>query len=170
MTYAIRRATFLTFIATVGGIAGWYFSVTDWRVSFPLGIFYALLVINTYPSIRLFSSLVPLEDGKHALVDLLLSLVYVFLVVSFGNPQQFALCATVLFLVASAKYTLMFYEVPHTNLLQRKVRADLLGALLCAAVLAAMNFGWILSAAWALAGLFALANIYVLALKPLYRL
>lgn len=170
MSYSIRRAMFVTVAAVIGGLVGWYFSITDWRASLPLGIFYAILVINTYPSVRLFSSLVPLEDGRHALADILLAFTYISLVVSFGNPSQFALCALVLFMVAAGKYSLMLHEIPHPSLLQRKIRVDLLGALLCAAVLAAMLFGWQYQAAWALAIVFALANVYVLMVRPLYRL
>jgi hypothetical protein len=100
----------------------------------------------------------------------MLAFVYFFLAASFGNPPQFALCATVLFLIAAGKYTLMLYDIPHPHLLRRKIRIDLLGALLCAGVLAAMNLGWILYAGWALAVFFALANIYILGVRPLYRL
>ncbi len=170
MSYSTRRAIFVTFLTTMAGIVGWALFVYSWKESLPLVIFYALLVVNTFPSVQLFSSIVPQEDGQHALADIILALLYLFLAASLGNPQQFALCATVLFLVAAGKYTLMLYEIPHPYLLQRKIRMDLLGALLCAAVLAAMNFGWILSAGWVLAVTFALASIYVLVVRPLYRL
>jgi hypothetical protein len=76
----------------------------------------------------------------------------------------------VLFIVAAAKYSLMLYEIPHTHLIERKIRVDLLGALLCAMVLATMNAGFVLQASWALAVVFAIANVYVLGLRPLYRL
>ena len=72
--------------------------------------------------------------------------------------------------MAAGKYSLMVDEIPHPHLIQRKIRVDLLGALMCAIVLAFMNAGWILTAAWSMALVFALANIYVLGLKPLYRL
>lgn len=170
MSYSIRRATFFTLIATFAGVLGGFLFIYDWRESLPLAIFYALLVINTYPSVRLFSSLIPLDHGKHALADISLAGLYFFLAASLGNPQQFALCGLVLFMVAAGKYSLMFYDIPHQHLLERKVRVDLLGALMCACVLAAMNAGWILSAAWVMAVVFALANVYVLALKPIYRL
>ena len=170
MSYSTRRALFVTLLISVAGILGWALFVYDWRESFPLAVFYALLVINTYPSVRLFSSLVPQEDGKHALADILIAGVYLFLAASLGNPQQFALCATVLFLVAAAKYSLMLYDIPHPHLLERKIRADLLGALGCAMTLATMNAGYTLYASWGLAALFAVANIYLLAVRPLYRL
>jgi hypothetical protein len=170
MTYATRRAIFWTTVGVVGGTMGWVLTVSDWRASLPLGIFFALLILNTYPSLRLFGSLVPMDDGKHALADLMLALVYVFLAASFGNPQQFALCALVLFLIAAGKYSLMVEEIPHPQLIKRKINVDLLGALLCAGVLAAMVFGWQQQAAWALAIIFALANIDVLVIRPLYRL
>jgi len=170
MTYSKRRAIFATAIFSVAGILAWPLFVYDWHVSLPLEIFYALLVINTYPSIQLFGSIVPQEDGKHALADIILAISYLFVAASLGQPQQFALCALVMFLIAAAKYTLMLYDIPHPHLLQRKIRADLLGALMCAGILAAMNLGWILSSAWTLAILFAFASVYILAVKPLYHL
>lgn len=170
MTYSKRRALFAVLLFTVAGFISWPLFVYDWHTSFPLAIFYALLVVNAYPSVRLFSSIVPQEDGRHALLDIILAMSYLFIAASLGQPQQFALCTLVMFLIAAAKYTLMLYDIPHPHLLQRKIRADLLGALLCAGILAAMNFGWVLPAAWALAILFALANVYVLGLRPLYQL
>jgi hypothetical protein len=64
----------------------------------------------------------------------------------------------------------MLYDIPHPHLLQRKIRADLLGALLCAGILALMNLGFIYYAAWAMAVLFSIASIYVLAVKPIYKI
>jgi hypothetical protein len=170
MTYSKRRAIFATVVFSIAGIVAWPLFVYDWHVSLPLAIFYALLVINAYPSVRLFSSIVPQDDGKHALADIILALSYLFIAASIGQPQQFTLCTLVMFLIAAGKYTLMLYDIPHTNLIQRKIRIDLLGALLCAVILAAMNFGWILSAAWTFAALFTLASIYILLLRPLYKL
>jgi hypothetical protein len=170
MSYSTRRAVFVTGITSLAGVLGAWLFIYDWHQSLPLVIFYTLLVINTFPSVELFSSIVPQEDGQHALADVLLALMYFFLAASLGNPPQFALCATVMFLIAAGKYTLMLYDIPHPHLLQRKIRIDLLGALLCAVVLAAMNLGWILAAGWTLAILFALASIYVLGVKPLYHL
>lgn len=169
MTYAKRRALFVTATATLWGIFGWVVFVTDWRESLPLGIFFVLLVINTYPSVQLFSSIVPQDDGRHALIDMLIAFVYFTIAVSLGQPQQFALCTLVLFLIAAGKYSMMFYEIPHHHLVQRKVRVDLLGALLCAGVLEAMVLGYSLPASWAMTIIFALANVYVLLINPLYR-
>lgn len=170
MTFATRKAVFVTFCALVGGIVGWLLFVYDWHESLPLAIFYALLVVNTYPSVQLFSSIVPQDDGQHALADVILAFIYFFLAASLGQPQQFALCALVLFLVAAGKYALMLHKFPHPELLQRKVRVDLLCALICAGALAGMLFGYAVYAGWALAIIFALGNIYVLAVRPLYRL
>jgi hypothetical protein len=170
MTYPKRRALFATLIFTVAGVIAWPLFVYEWQISLPLMIFYALLVVNAYPSVQLFSSIVPQEDGRHALVDIILALSYLFIAASIGQPQQFALCSLVMFLIAAGKYTLMLYEYPHPHLLQRKIRADLLGALLCAGILAFMNLGFVYYAAWGMAVLFAAASVYVLALNPLYRI
>lgn len=170
MTYSTRRAAFATVLFIIAGILGWFLFVTDVPASLPLVIFYAILIVNTYPSVRLFSSIVPRESGKHALADVMLAVSYLFLAASLGQPIQFAVSATVMFLVAAGKYTLMLYDFPYPKLLQRKIRIDLLGALMCTGVLAMMTLGYTLEASWTLAVLFALANVYVLGLKPLYRL
>jgi len=170
MTYSERRALFAVALFIVAGIIAWPLFVYDWYVSLPLAIFYALLVINAYPSVRLFSSIVPQEDGKHALADIILAISYFFIAASMGQPQQFAICALAMFLIAAAKYTLMLYDIPHPHLLQRKIRADLLGALLCAVLLALMNLGFVVQAAWFMTILFSLASVYVLVVSPLYRL
>jgi len=170
MTYSKRRALFATALFTAAGIIAWPLFVYDWHISLPLAIFYALLVVNAYPSVRLFSSIVPQEDGKHALADIILAVSYLCIAASIGQPQQFAICTLVMFMIAAAKYTLMLYDIPHPHLLQRKIRADLLGALLCAGILAFMNLGFVYYAAWGMTALFAVANIYVLAVKPLYKI
>jgi hypothetical protein len=170
MSYSKRKAVFATALFSFAGILAWPLFVYDWHISLPLAIFYALLVINAYPSVQVFASIVPQEDGKHALADVILAISYLFIAASLGQPQQFALCTLVMFLIAAAKYTLMLYDIPHPHLIQRKIRADLLGALMCAGILAAMNLGWILSSAWTLAVLFAFASVYILALRPLYHL
>jgi len=170
MTYSKRRALFATALFTAAGILAWPLFVYDWHISLPLEIFYALLVVNAYPSVRLFSSIVPQEDGRHALADIILAISYLFIAASIGQPPQFALCTLVMFLIAAAKYTLMLYDIPHPHLLQRKIRADLLGALMCAGILALMNLGWVYYAAWGMTLIFTVASVYVLAVKPLYKI
>ena len=170
MNFATRKALFAFVIFALAGIAGWLLLVTDWRESLPLAIFYTLLVINAYPSIRLFAGIVPQDNGQHALADIILLVSYLFVAASLGQPLQFALCSTVLFIIAAGKYALMLHEIPHPHLLQRKLRVDLLGAGLCAIGLEAMLFGYVLEGSWLIAIIFALANIDILFLRPLYRL
>ena len=157
-------------VFALAGVAGWFLLVTDSRESLPLVIFYTLLVINAYPSIRLFAGIVPQDNGQHALADIIIFISYLFVAASLGQPLQFALCALVLFIIAAGKYALMLHEIPYPELLQRKLRADLLGAGLCAIALVVMLLGHILEGAWILATVFALSNVYILGIKPLYRL
>jgi hypothetical protein len=170
MNFAIRKALFAVTVFTVAGIAGWFLLVTDTMESLPLGIFYALLVVNAYPSIKLFATIVPQDNGQHALADIILLVSYLFVASSLGQPLQFALCGIVLFLIAAGKYALMLHEIPHPELLQRKLRIDLLGAGLCAIALATMLLGHVFEGSWIMATIFALANIDILFLRPLYRL
>jgi hypothetical protein len=169
MTREIRLALFAVSIFSLAGIVGWFTFVTDARESLPLAIIYGLLVINAFPSIKLFASIARREDGRNALADVLIFASYIFVAASLGQPAQFALCATVLFLVAAGKYALLLHDIPHPDLLQRKLRVDLIGAFICASALAVMLFGYVSESSWALATIFILANIYVLGIRPLYR-
>ncbi len=135
----------------------------------PQTIFYAVLVLNTFFSIRFYSALQP-KNASQFLIDAVLVILYAVLALSLGRPVAFAYAALWLFMMAPQKYALMLGFVPHTVLLRNKILIDLSGTVLCAAILGATIAGYSLAAAWALAGLFVLANVYLLLIRPMYRL
>ncbi len=135
----------------------------------PQTIFYAVLVLNTFFSIRFYSALQP-KNTSQLFIDAVLVVLYATLALSLGRPVAFAYAALWLFLMAPQKYALMLELIPHTTLLRNKILIDLSGTVLCAAILGATIAGYSLAGAWALAALFALANVYFLLIRPMYRL
>lgn len=135
----------------------------------PHVIFYIVLVVNTFLSVRFYSPIQP-KNVSQAAIDAILFITYLALALSIGRPVAFAFAALCLFIEAPVKYALMLGIIPHDALLKRKIFIDGQGTVLCAAVLAATLGGYELAGAWALAVLFTLANIYLLLIRPMYRL
>lgn len=136
---------------------------------FPHAVFYVVLVVNTFFSIRFFSRIAP-ENTTQVAIDTALVLLYLALAFSLGRPITFAFFALCLFIAASTKYPLLLLVIPQTNVLKRKILIDLLGIAACAAVLGGTILGYAFGSAWAAALAFTLANIYFLLIRPMYRL
>ena len=135
----------------------------------PHSIIYALLVLNTYFSIRFWSALQP-QDSRQFLIDAILVLAYLALAFSMGEPAYFAFAAFTLFALATFKYVLMRGRTPYEAVVERKTGIDALGALACAVLVLGMFLGYPLEATWLFAIGFTLANVYLLLIKPMYRL
>lgn len=135
----------------------------------PQLLFYAVLVVNTFLSVRFYSKIQP-ENISQAIVDFVLVVTYLALALSLGRPVEFALAAFVLFAVAPVKYLLMRGLIPYDALLRRKILIDISGTVFCAAVFAGTVAGYPLESAWVLGVGFALANVYHLIIHPMYRL
>jgi hypothetical protein len=133
-------------------------------------IFYALLLLNTFFSVRIFATITPRGHAGQTFWDLLLGLCIAFLPLSFASPMHFVFLTLFLFVIATLKYIFLIPVVGFSKLLFEKIRIDTLGILLCALCLAGILFGF---AYWSLnlfAFVFFLANVYVIWHKPLYRL
>lgn len=138
--------------------------------SLPLIVFYAILLINTYFSVRCFSSLGHIHDFLHHSVDTALAVLYVALASQFGNPLWFTATATVLFAMATTKYIILLPQKNHTKLLMRKIATDNSGILLCLLAFIGILTGRVNAAVNGLVIVFLAANIYVFFIHPLYRL
>lgn len=132
-------------------------------------IFYVVLLVNTWYSIRFWSPLQP-KDVRQTFIDGVLAFAYMALALSMGRPLSFAVAALVLFVLATLKYALMLGKIPQQGAVRKKLRLDAFGALVCAIALAVTATGYPLFAAWSFAIGFTLANIYLLKLNPMYRL
>lgn len=138
-------------------------------VLFPELIFFLVLVLNTFYSVRLYAAIQP-DDLAQAFVDVVLVAIYAWLALSLSTHIEFFLAATILFIAATPKYMLMHGKIPYDALLRRKVKIDTTGIALCTLCFGLAYSGHSFLAAWALAITFTIANIYLLWIRPMYVL
>ena len=167
--YARRRAVAVTVVFGIIFLISLN-SIVDWTVSWPLVVFYAALLTNTYFSVRSFASITPKEHLGQQLIDAALAACMFLMVLNFNSVLNFTTLATLLFIVATLKYVLLTRLAGYSKLLYMKIRIDTLGILFCfLAVLGTLSgYGSQTSIIWSV--VFVLANFYVLWWKPHYRL
>jgi len=163
------KATVATLVFSLVGIVSFFVYAQLSSYLLPNAIFYAVLIVNTFFSIRFFSRIAP-ENTSQVIVDTILVLLYFGLALSMGRPIQFAFFALCIFIVASVKYALLFRVIRHIDVLKRKIRIDLIGTTACAAVLGLTILGPAFEAAWLAAIGFIIANVYLFFIRPMYRL
>ena len=168
MALATFKAWAVTAGFTVVGLIALYLAPRS-LVLVPQVLFYAVLILNTFYSVRFFHRIQPVYVSQ-ALVDIVLVVVYTILAFAFGHALLFSYMALWVFLIAPVKYTLMLNHTPHTGALKQKILIDLLGTGFMALVLGIFLAGYVLTSAWLLAIVFALANVYFLFMRPMYRL
>lgn len=163
------KAWVVTVLFSFVGVVAFFYRAPFVPELVPELVFYAVLVLNTFFSVRFYSALQP-KNSSQVCIDAVLVVAYIALAFSLGRPISFAFAALCLFIIAPQKYALMLELVPHATLLRNKILIDLSGAMLSAAVLGATIAGYAYAGAWVLAVLFTLANIYLLFIRPMYRL
>lgn len=163
------KALVATGVFSLAGVISLFMYAPTPSYLLPHLIFYGVLVINTFFSIRFFSRIAP-ENTSQIAIDTILVSLYLALAFSMGRPTQFAFFALCLFIAASTKYPLLLLVISQTNVLKRKILIDLMGTATCAAVLGATVIGYSFEAAWAAAVAFTFANVYFLLIRPMYRL
>lgn len=164
---ATRLAACATVGFTAAAVAGSLVTVGDWAASWPLLGFYTLLLINTFFSIRCFSSIAPRQAVAQIVTDCALVALYVYLAFQFANVTRFLWVSVVLFLVAILRHALMLQTPNYVKLLTRKMLLNLLAAAGCGAALVGVAVGLPQSLVWWLGG-FLLANIYILLMSKMY--
>jgi len=165
----IVKAWTATAAFSLAGVASLFMFAQVSQYLLPHLVFYIVLVLNTFFSVRFFSRIAP-ENRSQLEIDAVLVILYFALALSMGRPVAFAFFALCLFIAASSKYPLLLLVIPQTNVLKRKILIDLLGTAVCAAILGATLLGYAFAAAWVLAILFMFANVYLLFIRPMYRL
>lgn len=169
MMSPFSRAVLATTYFTLAGVLGVLFVAPHNMYVLPHALFYAVITLNTFFSVRLYASIQPAAAAQYAL-DALLTGIYTALALSIGRPEWFAAAALAIFIAATPKYAHMLGRIPHDALLRRKILIDLSGVAFCALVFAGTAFGYPYESAWVLAVVFALANVYHLLIHPMYRL
>ncbi len=167
MTPAIR-ALAATILFSIVGISSLFFHDTVSQFTLPNALFYTVLTINTYFSVRFYSAWTPTSIIQTA-IDLALMVAYIALGLSIGTPLAFSFFALIVFAIAPVKYANLLGKTPYNATLRKKIFIDLLGTALCVVVLGLTRTSVALPAAWFGAGLFTLANVYLLCIRPMYR-
>jgi hypothetical protein len=165
---AKRLAACATIGFTAAAVAGALLTVRDWQAAWPLLGFHAVLMINTYYSVRCFTSIAPRPNGAQIAADGVMVVLYVVLAFQFGDATRYLCASIALFLAATIKYGLMMWDAPgHTRLLTGKIVLNLLAAATCGVALGGVAVGLSQSLPWWFV-VFCLANIYILLLSKLY--
>ncbi len=167
--YARNRAAAVTIVFGVIALISLN-SIVDWVESWPLVVFYATLLTNTFFSVRSFASITPREHLGQQLIDAALAACMFLLVLNFNSILNFTILATLLFIIATLKYVFLTQLAGYSKLLYMKIRIDALGILFCfLAVLGTLSgYGSQTSIIWS--AVFILANFYVLWWEPHYCL
>lgn len=145
-------------------------SVTDWAKSWPLVLFYAVLLLNTYFSVRSFASITPKEHIGQQLIDFALVACMLLLLINLNSALNFIALTTLLFIIATLKYIFLSEIAGYSKLMYMKIRIDALGILFCFLTLLAALWGYPRQASIVWALIFVLANFYVLHWNPHYDL
>jgi hypothetical protein len=151
------------------GILGIILAWPNLENAWPLILFYALLLWNDYFSIKHFSKIVPPHKTSQMLIDGALVVFHFLLVFSFNNPRNFYLVTTMLFILATLKYSYDLPLIHNSSRLYRKIKIDTLGAGASAIATTGILFGYTWSATITWLIIFAIASVYVVRVDPLYK-
>ncbi|MCC7004529.1 hypothetical protein IT397_01260 [Candidatus Nomurabacteria bacterium] len=159
-----------TVIFALFGIYSSIFIVTDWKLSLPLVIFYFILTINTFFSIKLFTKIIDPKNVSQIVIDTILFCLYFLLAYKVDSYFWFSVVILALFIVAIVKYIFLLNLLQYQDLLNKKIFINSLGTVACILnyLFAAFDYGF--QSAWALVIVFAVANIYLLVINPMYRI
>jgi hypothetical protein len=135
----------------------------------PLLILYATLLWNDYFSIQHFSKIIPAHRTSQRIIDWSLVVLHFLLAISFGVPFNFTIVMTVLFVVATFKYSRDRVASENLPLLYRKIKMDALGAAFSAVTIIGVAIGFVRTTTIIWAVLFAGTTIYLMYIDPLYR-
>ena len=164
------KAALVTTFLFLLGLSAVIRGITDWKTTLPILIFYAVITINTFFSIKCFSAIIPSDSKLQWLVDAALILLYILMSLNLNSPLHFAIWTSLLFSVAVIKYALLLHLTDYLTLLRYKILIDSLGTLAAVSALAGIAFGYAFAALWLWTVLFCLVNLYIFFIKPLYEL
>jgi hypothetical protein len=165
---AVRKGTVFTSAFALAGVAACALIAPRSPVLAPHGVLYALILLNTFPSIRIFASIQDPRDAFQNGVDIALGFSYVALVLSLGRPWAFPAATVLMFSLATAKYMHLRGRTAHPRLVRRKTVVDILGAVGAGAAMVASAFWEPSLIHWLWAAGFALAQVHIFLVRPLY--
>lgn len=167
---AARKALIVTTVMTLVGATIVVFALRDWTFALPSFLFYLLLLVNTFFSIRCFSTITP-PSIEQSTVDLTLLLLYFVMASTFGNPFFFLLSNVAMFAVATLKYSLLLGKTSHDTQLRYKIIMDGIGtisATFCLLITILLEHTHPQLGLWIWTIGFIFGNAYVFFVRPLY--
>ena len=165
---AQKRAVVATLFFVLCGLFAMSTIGNAWGVAWPLVVFYFLLVLNTYFSIRYFSIIISPVIPSQIAVDTVLTVFTLLLLTALKDPLSFNVILTALFATAVLKYVIAIPVTEYPVLLHRKIRVDALGVLASSLATFGVASGHATTTVLVWAAIFAGANIHVILLRPLY--
>jgi hypothetical protein len=163
-----KKAILTTIMFMCAGVFALWIKTFTWKDVIPFLVFYILLVINTFFSIRCFASITPADARAQKIIDFVLVLCYFALAVTINVPILFTFFAFVLFFVAVIKYVSLLFYTSHKKLVWRKIVVDVLGALVCLGAFWGVFADHERVASWLWVGMFLVGNAYIFFVEPLY--
>lgn len=143
-------------------------TIHQWSLSAILIVFHAILLLNTYFSIRCFSSIPESSSRPQTMVNTMLVLLYLLLAAELGSALRYMIVLIAMFVVASVKYAMLLSAKNYSQLLKRKIRLDLLCASACVLTLGGVMAGDVKTSLLIWLGIFIAGNIDVLFFRKLY--
>ena len=133
-----------------------------------LFVFYCLLIVSTFFSVRFFMQITPLRDWRQQLMNVLLLAIFVLLATRFDDPLTFIILVALLFSLATVKYILLAWVIEDELALSQKILVDSLGTAVSILVILGVAAGYEVLAIFGGGIIFLLANIYIIVIKPIY--
>ncbi|OGF61135.1 hypothetical protein A2662_03205 [Candidatus Giovannonibacteria bacterium RIFCSPHIGHO2_01_FULL_45_33] len=165
-----RKAAYATMLFVTFATIFYFFRLDSLTQSAPLFLFYFVLIINTYFSIRLFSSITPHVIMSQHAIDVFLVIIMSVLAYYLNNPTKFIVWVLFLFIFATIKYAILLGKIPHLLLLRKKILVDLSGAAASAITLYFTLTSNVMASVWIYTVCFIIANIYLTLVNPLYMI
>lgn len=163
----IRPEVAASIVFAAAGVFGLLATSGDMLPAAATAVFYAVLLVNTYFSIRFFR-MQPPQERDERVVDAILVAAYLALGASIGRVTIFLAVSVALFVAATLKYVRLIGILERPDLARRKITLNGLGVVLCAGSLAIALGGYAVAAVCIQAIIFALANVYLLVIRPMY--
>ncbi len=165
---AVRTGVVFTGVFTVAAVVFTAVFAPRTAVLAPQLLLHALVLLNTFPSIRIFATIQDPRDRAQRSTDVGLGLLYLGMTLTLGQAMWYPLLVMAMFALATLKYALLLGNVPHPRLLRHKIAVDIAGTLAAAVALGCTAAGYAEAAQWTWALLFAAAQLDVFLLRPLY--
>ena len=169
---AERKAQVVVAMLTTFSVYYTWTHVHDWNSILAPLVYYVVLLISTYFSVRCFDALTPPQSPVQDVLDVVLVLFYFVLATLFTAPAILLFVTAAFFSVTTLKYILLMSEktLPHFKQIDYKAAINGCGtisALLCYWIALQGN---VVLGMWLWVAIFCSANFFIFFIKPLYRI